>query len=215
MGLIRRRKVARWAFGALCCNGSVVLIAERLPMPRVRRERRARRLRARKGLRTESLAHEPQRSPEGRQIEYPIDTPGFQRSGVARSIFRPSGCVRKGLAAAGGRIVRRRPGEGGELPTRRPALSRPSDETLVKVGCGAINHHKLEARNIEGAKLRSCCFSAIGVKRRNLPPAIASPDHTKGSHLRRRPTRRPSFGEWSVLIATLALLALAAFSGFE
>lgn len=47
------------------------------------------------------------------------------------------------------------------------------------------------------------------------PSAIASPDHTKGSHLRRRPTRRPSFGEWSVLIATLALLALAAFSGFE
>lgn len=93
--------------------------------------------------------------------------PRLQRSGVARSIFHPSGCVRKGLAAAGGRIVRRRPGEGGELPTRRPALSRPSDETLVKVGCGAINHHKLEARNIEGAKLRSCCFSAIGVRRRS------------------------------------------------
>src|SRR5690606_20002617 len=97
--------------------------------------------------------------------------------------------------------------QGGEL--------RPHGGTLVNGRGFPVNHHKLEAGNIEGAKLGSCCFTGIGLMRRSPSPAISGPDHTKGSHLRRRPTRRPSFGEWSVLIATLALLALTAFSGFE
>src|SRR5690606_13727077 len=158
---------------ALCCKSSAVLLAERLPTPHVRGEPRACRRPAKEGLSAEKprRLHHSIRVRAGKlNIRNAL---GFSDQALRGASSAFSGCGRIGMppAAVGSYAADwENVPQGGEL--------RPHGGTLVNGRGFPVNHHKLEAGNIEGAKLGSCCFPGIGLMRRSPSPAISGPDHT-------------------------------------